>query len=259
MPTIDLNADLGESFGPWTMGDDKSLLSIVTSANVACGFHGGDPSVMFETAKTAKANGVAIGAHPGFQDLQGFGRRVIRGSTMAEIEYMTAYQIGALQALAKAAGHEVTHVKPHGALGNLCNDEDDFALAIGRAIKSVDPRLVYVVMPARNSERAADKLGLPMVREVFADRTYDDHGQLTSRKLAGSVINDPAEATAHVLRMIEGRAITSVNGKKIPVEIDTICVHGDKPSAVAQARAVRKAIETAGFTLKPFASPARTR
>jgi 5-oxoprolinase (ATP-hydrolysing) subunit A len=257
MATIDLNADLGESFGAWTMGDDTALLKIVTSANVACGFHGGDPTVMFETARTAKANNVAIGAHPGFNDLAGFGRRVIRGSTMAEIEYMTAYQIGALQALAKAAGHAVTHVKPHGALGNLCNDEDDFALAIGRAIKAVDARLVYVVMPGRNSERAADKLGLPMVREVFADRTYDDHGQLTSRKLPGSVIHDPREAVAHVLRMVTDRAITSVNGKKIPVSIDTICVHGDKPSAVDQARQVRAALEAQGLKLAPFPSPAR--
>lgn len=257
MPTIDLNADLGESFGAWTMGDDRTLLSIVTTANVACGFHGGDPSVMFATAKTARANGVAVGAHPGFNDLAGFGRRVIRGSTMAEIEYMVAYQIGALQALAKAAGHEVTHVKPHGALGNLCNDEDDFARAIARAIKAVDPRLVYVVMPGRHSERAADAFGLPMVREVFADRTYDDHGQLTSRAIPGSVIHDPTVAVTHVLRMLNDRAITSVNGKQIPAAIDTICVHGDKPQAVAQARAVRQALEAQGFTLAAFASPAR--
>jgi 5-oxoprolinase (ATP-hydrolysing) subunit A len=252
---IDLNSDLGESFGAWSMGDDAAMLGLVTSANVACGFHGGDWNVMFETARVAKAHGVAIGAHPGFNDLHGFGRRVIRGDSMGEIERMVAYQIGALQALATMAGHTVTHVKPHGALGNLTNEEDGFAAAIAKAIKAVDPTLIFVTMPGRNSERAADKYGLQQAREFFADRTYDDHGQLTSRKQPGAVIHDAKAAAARVLATLDARAITTVNGTKIPVTIDTICVHGDTPTAVAMARAVRTALEAAGVALKPFIAP----
>ncbi len=249
---VDLNSDMGESFGAWKMGDDAAMLGIVTSANVACGFHAGDWNVMHETARIAKQNGVAIGAHPSFNDLAGFGRRVIRGDSMAEIERMVAYQIGAMQAMATMAGHTVTHVKAHGSLGNLTNEEDDFAMAIGRAIKAVDPRLVYVIMPGRNTEMAADKLGLAVAREFFADRTYDDSGQLTSRKKPGAVIHDAEAAARRVLQTLQDRAITTVNGKRIPVEIDTICVHGDSPSAVAMARAVRQALEGAGVVLKPF-------
>jgi UPF0271 protein len=249
---IDLNSDMGESYGAWPMGDDAAMLEIVTSANVACGWHGGDPMVMHTTATVAKANGVAIGAHPSFNDRDGFGRRVIRGDSMADIEKMVAYQIGALQAIATMAGHRVTHVKPHGSLGNLCNDEDDFALAIGRAIKAVDANLVYVTMPGRNSQMAADRLGLASAREFFADRTYDDNGQLTSRKKEGAVIHDAAFAADRVLKTLSDKAITTVTGRRIPVEIDTICVHGDTPAAVSMARAVRQKLEAAGYALKPF-------
>jgi 5-oxoprolinase (ATP-hydrolysing) subunit A len=249
---IDLNSDMGESYGAWTMGDDAAMLDIVTSANVACGLHGGDWNVMHETARIAKTNGVAIGAHPSFNDRDGFGRRVIRGDTMAEIERLVAYQIGALQALATMAGHKVTHVKAHGSLGNLTNEEDDFALAIGHAIKAVDRSLVYVSMPGRNTERIADKLGLKQAREFFADRTYDDNGQLTSRKKPGSVIHDAAFAAERVFQTLSDRAITTVTGKRLPVEIDTICVHGDTSTAVAMARAVRGKLEAAGYALKPF-------
>jgi UPF0271 protein len=251
---IDLNSDMGESYAAWRMGDDPAMLSIVTSANIACGFHAGDWNVMHETARVARANGVAIGAHPSFNDRDGFGRRVIRGDSMAEIERMVAYQIGAMQAIATMAGHRVTHVKAHGSLGNLINEEDDLALAVGRAIKAVDPGLFYIVMPGRNSERAADKLGLPLAREFFADRTYDDDGQLTSRKRPGAVIHDAAGAARRVLDTLNDRAITTVNGRRIPVGIDTICVHGDTPAAVDMARAVRKALEASGMTLKPFAA-----
>lgn len=253
---IDLNSDMGESYGAWRMGDDPAMLKIVTSANVACGFHGGDWNVMYETASIAKQNGVAVGAHPGFNDRDGFGRRVIRGDSMAEIERMVAYQIGAMQAMAIMAGHKVTHVKPHGSLGNLVNEEDDFAMAIGRAIKAVDPRLIYVIMPGRNTERAAEKLGLPVAREFFADRTYDDNGQLTSRKKPGAVIHDAEAAAARVLTTLQEKTITTVTGKRIPVGIDTICVHGDTPTAVAMAGAVRKALEKAGYALKPFCTTA---
>jgi UPF0271 protein len=208
---------------------------------------------MFDTVATARAKGVAVGAHPGFADLAGFGRRVIRGDSMAEIERMVAYQIGALQAIATLAGHRVTHVKPHGALGNLCNDEEDLALAIGRAIRGVDRSLVYVVMPGRPTERAAGRLDLDAAREVFADRTYDDGGNLTSRKLPGSVIHDADAAAERVLRMLQDGFILSTNGVKLPVEIDTICVHGDSPAAVAMARAIRARLDAAGIDVRPFA------
>jgi 5-oxoprolinase (ATP-hydrolysing) subunit A len=249
---IDLNSDMGEGYGAWGMGDDAAMLGIVTSANVACGWHAGDPMVMHKTASLAKQNGVAIGAHPSFNDRDGFGRRVIRGDSMADIEKMIAYQIGALQAIATMAGHKVTHVKAHGALGNLTNDEDDFAMALGRAIKAVDPKLVYVIMPGLNTERAAEKLGLPVAREFFADRTYDDRGQLTSRKIAGSVIHDADMAAERVLRTLQDGVLVAASGKKIPIGFDTICVHGDTPTAVAMARAVRAKLETAGVTLKAF-------
>src|SRR3954469_20483872 len=250
---IDLNCDMGEGYGRWSLGDDETMLDIVTSANVACGFHGGDPNIMVATARMAKEKGVAVGAHPGFNDLWGFGRRVIRGDTMAEIETMIAYQIGAMQGCASLAGHTVTHVKAHGALGNLTNDEPDFAMALGRAIKGVDPSLVMIVMPTLPTERVADKLGLKMAREVFADRTYDDTGNLTSRKKQGSVLHDADFAAERMLRWLEAKSLETVSGKRIPVEIDTICVHGDEPTAVATARTLRAKLEGAGIAIAPFA------
>ena len=252
MASVDLNSDMGEGFGPWQMGDDAAMLDIVTSANVACGWHAGDPIIMHRTAEIAKAKGVSIGAHPGFGDLWGFGRRVIRGDSMAELEKQVAYQIGAMQALAAMAGHKVTHVKAHGALGNMSNDDEDIALAIGRAIKGVDASLVYVVMPGLPTERVAERLGLAMAREVFADRTYDDNGNLTSRKKEGAVIHDAALAAERVLRMVEDQEVVTVTGKVLKVVIDTICVHGDNPAAVAMARTVRQRLEAAGIAVKPF-------
>ena len=250
---VDLNSDMGEGFGPWKMGDDEAMLGIVTSANIACGWHAGDPQIMFRTAEIAKQKGVSIGAHPGFGDLWGFGRRVIRGDSMADLEKMIAYQIGAMQAMATFAGHKVTYVKAHGALGNLVNDEDDFAMALARAIKGVDSSLIYMVMPGLPTERAAETLGLATAREIYADRTYDDSGNLTSRKKPGSVLHDPTEAATRVLRMVQDRAITTVTGKRIPAEIETICVHGDSPGAVEMARQVRATLEASGVTVAPFA------
>jgi len=249
---IDLNCDMGESFGAWTMGNDAAMLEIVTSANVACGFHAGDPLVMAETAARAKANGVDIGAHPGFMDLWGFGRRQIRGDTPADIEKMLAYQIGALQAVAALAGHRVSHVKAHGALANMAAVEADLALAIGRAIKGVDAALVYVVMPGSELERAGAKLGLRMAREIYADRTYDDTGNLTPRKQPGAVLHDAAVAAERVAEMVREGVIVSASGKRIPVAIDTVCVHGDNPAAVEMARAVRARLEASGVALRPM-------
>ena len=211
---VDLNSDLGESFGPWNMGDDAGMLDIVTSANVACGFHGGDPDTMRATCEAAKARGVAIGAHPGFHDLQGFGRRQIVGLTGREIESLIAYQVGALQAMAAMAGHQVTHVKAHGALSNMACIDAAMAAALARAIKGVDPRLVFVVIPLTALERAGEAAGLKLAREVYADRAYEDDGTLVSRKKPGSVLHDPDAVARRVVQMVREQAIVSVNGKR---------------------------------------------
>ncbi len=252
MKTVDLNSDMGESFGAWSMGDDAAMLDIVTSANIACGFHAGDPDIMAQTASMARDKGVQIGAHPGFNDIIGFGRRVIKGDSMATIENMVAYQIGAMQAMAVKVGHPITYVKPHGALSNIANDEVDFAMAIARAIKGVDKKLIFMVMPGLKMEQACLEHGLTPAYEVFADRTYEDDAQLTSRKKPGSVLHDPAFVAARVVEMVKTGSITSVNGKVIPVRIDTVCVHGDNPAAVALARSVRQALDAAGIGLKAF-------
>jgi UPF0271 protein len=252
MIEVDLNSDLGESFGAWRMGDDAAMLDIVTSANVACGFHAGDPSEMRATVERAKARGVAIGAHPGFQDLQGFGRRPIQGLTVREIEAMIAYQIGALQATASLAGHKVTHVKAHGALSNMACVDDTMATALASAIKAVDRDLVFVVIPLTALERAGERANLPLAREIYADRAYEDDGTLVSRKKPGAVLHDPDEVAARVLAMVEARAIVSVSGKKLALGIDTVCIHGDSPGAVAMAQAVRRTLVGAGVKIAPF-------
>ncbi len=252
MDAIDLNCDMGESFGTWTMGSDAEMLEIVTSANVACGFHGGDPLVMFETVARAKERGVGIGAHPSFYDIWGFGRRMIQGEKPEDIEKTVIYQIGALQGVARAVGHRIGHVKAHGALANLAAVDRPTALAIGRAVAAIDPRLIYVVMAGTELERAAAELGLPMAREIYADRAYDDTGNLVSRKLPGAVLHDAREAAERVLAMVREGAIISASGKRIPVAIDTVCVHGDNPAAVAMAEQVRNRLEQAGIAVRPM-------
>lgn len=254
MPTIDLNCDMGEGFGAWAMGDDRAMLGIVTSANIACGFHAGDPSIMAETARMARERNVRIGAHPGFDDRAGFGRRAIRGDSPAEIERMVAYQIGALQACAALSGHRVTHVKPHGALYNMAAVEPDLAQAIARAVKAVDPALAFVVPPLSEMDKAGAALGLRVLREAFADRTYEDDGTLTPRRIPGSVIHVPELAAERVVRMVLDGAVTSRHGTRLPITADTICVHGDTPTAVAMAAAVRRALEEAGVTVAAPAS-----
>jgi UPF0271 protein len=244
---------MGESFGAWTMGNDAAMLEVVTTANVACGFHGGDPIVMHRTVTLAKARGVAVGAHPSFYDIWGFGRRPIQGERPEDLEKQIIYQIGALQAIAAAAGYRVTHVKTHGSLGNMAQVDADLATAVARAVKAVDRDLFLVVMPGMESERAGERLGLRVVRELFADRTYDDSGNLTSRKKPGAVIHDAALAADRVVDMLERQAVTTVGGRRIPVRVDTICVHGDNPAAVEMARAVRARLEAAGVAIRPFA------
>ncbi len=252
MTTIDLNSDLGESFGVYKLGNDDEMLGVVTSANVACGFHAGDPLVMHHTFETAKANGVAVGAHPSLMDFWGFGRRRIVGEDPKDIEKILVYQIGAALAVGEAVGHPVTHVKTHGVLGTMANEDPELATAIVRAIKSVGRDLIYIVMPLGENERAGDRAGLRMAREIYADRTYQDNGNLSSRKEPGSVIHDPAQAADRVVRMVTEGEIVSTSGKRMKVAMDTICVHGDTPGAVEAARLIKARLQEAGVTLRPF-------
>lgn len=249
--SINLNSDLGESFGAWPMGNDAAMLSIVKSANVACGFHAGDPTVMTETVKLAREKGVSIGAHPSFPDLQGFGRRQMKLSA-AELEALIAYQTGALMGVAAAQGHKVTHVKPHGALSNMASVDASMADAIARAIKAVDPKLIFLATAGSEMAKAGRKHGLVTAQEIFADRTYGDDGNLTPRSQPHAMIHDAQQAVAHVRRMVEEQAIFSLSGKKIPTSVDSICVHGDEESAVAVARAVRDGLEQAQIRVVPL-------
>jgi 5-oxoprolinase (ATP-hydrolysing) subunit A len=249
---IDLNCDMGEGFGAYTIGDDPQMLTIVSSANIACGFHAGDPRVMHQALKLAEANGVQTGAHPGFFDLFGFGRRQIRGDSLEEIEWQIIYQIGALQGLAKSLGCRVRHVKTHGSLGNMAAEDPELALAVARAIKAADPELIFVVMPGLETERAGQRLDLSLAREIYADRAYAESGNLLPRKLDGAVIHDPTVARNRVLEMVRERAIVTASGTRLPARIDSVSVHGDTPGAVAMAREVRRGLEEQGFAIRPM-------
>ena len=248
MTKINLNADMAEGFGAYEIGDDLGILEIIGSANIACGFHAGDPNIMHRVVTEAKRRGVSIGAHPGFNDLWGFGRRRI-DTKPADLEYMIAYQIGALQAIAAYAESKVTHLKPHGALNNMAAEDADYALAIGRAIKAVDPGIIYVALAGSEMEKAGKHLGLRVALEGFCDRQYEVDGNLTSRKIPGSVIKDPAAAVRQVLDMVVNNFITARSGKRLPCKVHSLCVHGDEPTGVATARAVRDALEKAGVSL----------
>jgi UPF0271 protein len=248
---VNMNADMGEGFGAFKIGDDDAILKIIRSASIACGFHAGDPLTMRHVVQRAKEEGVSIGAHPGFNDLWGFGRRRI-DMQPEHLEYLIAYQIGALQAMAAYVGERVTHLKPHGALNNMAAENADYAMAIGRAIKAVDRDIIYVANVGSQMEKAGHKLGLKVAREGYCDRLYDDDGNLTSRKIPGAVIKDPTVATKHVVRMVVDGEIISRNGKRISRRVDTLCVHGDEPTAIALARAVREGLEAAGVKIVPL-------
>ena len=248
MSPINLNADLGESFGAWRMGDDAALLQVIGSANIACGFHAGDPVVMRETVRLAVANGVSLGAHPAFPDLQGFGRRVMQLSPK-ELEATILYQVGALQAMAAAEGGRVSHVKPHGALNNMACADEAMATTVARAVKALD-RALILLAPAHSAlERAGEAAGLRVAREVFADRSYQADGQLTPRSQPGAVLHGAQDCVQHVLLMLEAGGIVTTDGQRLPTRIDSICVHGDGPGAVEAARAIRAALEAAGHRL----------
>jgi 5-oxoprolinase (ATP-hydrolysing) subunit A len=252
MPSVDLNSDLGEGFGAYRCGDDEAMLSIVTSANVACGFHAGDPEIMARIFRIARERGVAIGAHPGFPDLWGFGRRRIP-FTAGEIERLVAYQIGAAQALAAYAGHRITYVKTHGALGNIAEAERDVAEAVVRAMRAVDPSLALLAGALSEPLKAAAAAGVAAISEIFADRGYTPEGRLIPRGKPGAMIEDPAAAADRVLAMVESGAIITAEGERLKTPIHSICVHGDSPHAVEAARQVRHRLEAAGVTVAAVA------
>ncbi|PWE30688.1 LamB/YcsF family protein [Maritimibacter sp. 55A14] len=254
MTVIDLNSDLGESFGPWRMGRDAEMLDIVSSANVACGFHAGDPSEMARTVALCRDKGVAVGAHPGFHDLEGFGRRRILGLTRGELTAMMLYQIGALDAIARAEGIRLSHVKPHGALNNMASEDRALADVLVAAIRLADPALPVLAIAATALEAAARADDGPAISEVFADRGYNDDGTLVARGTESAMIEDPEAAAENVLRMIGEQAVTSVNGVKVPVRPESVCVHGDGPAAVAMAAHIRTRLEAAGIVV---AAPGR--
>jgi UPF0271 protein len=248
---VNLNADIAEGWGAYDIGNDAELMKIIKSASVACGFHAGDPNTMHRLCMLAKQEGVSVGVHPGFNDLWGFGRRRIQMNS-TDLEYMIAYQIGALQAMAAYAGLTVTHLKAHGALNNMAAEDAAYAMAIGRAIKTVDRDIVYVAPFGSEMEKAAERLDLPLAREGFADRQYNEDGTLASRSIAGTVLKDPAAAAEQVLRMVLHGEIVSRTGKLVKADIHTICVHGDEATGVAVARGVREALETAGVAVVPL-------
>ena len=248
---VDLNADMGESYGSWKMGDDAELLDIVTSANVACGFHAGDPDVMMKTMSLAEKNGVGIGAHPGFADLQGFGRFRLN-IPIPTLQNQIRYQIGAAAAMARAAGTQLRHVKLHGALSNMASEDEHMARAFYEATLSVAPDLAIMVLAGTAQMEAVKHLGCKWVGEVFADRAYNDDGTLVDRSLPGAVIHDAAEAGLRIAEMITEGSIITQSGKRIITDIHTICLHGDTPQAIDIAKSVRSALEQSGISLQKF-------
>ena len=248
---IDLNSDLGESFGAWKTGNDAELIPLITSANIACGFHAGDPSVMLETVRTAREAGISIGAHPGFHDIEGFGRRNI--SVSPDTVYAeTLYQLGALNAAAKAAGMSLQHVKPHGALYNMAAKDIRLADAVCRAVRDFDPDLIMLASGSGELYRSAVKLGLRAAAEVFADRGYSDDGTLVPRGMPGAMIHDPLAASERVVRMIREHKATSAAGKEIEIRADSVCVHGDNEKALEFVRALRTALISEGIEIVPL-------
>lgn len=246
---IDLNGDVGESFGAYQIGHDAALIPILTSANIACGFHAGDPGIMRATVALAREHGTAVGAHPGFPDLVGFGRREMK-ATPREVEDLVAYQIGALAAIAAAQGVRVSHVKPHGALYNMAARDADLADAIARAIASVDPSLKLFGLPGSKSLEAAQRHNVQAVSEAFADRAYRPDGSLVPRSERGSVIDDEAIVVKRAVAIARERMVIAADGTRVPLDVQTICVHGDTPGAALLASRIRTALSDAGIQLK---------
>lgn len=250
MQHIDLNCDMGESFGAWTMGNDEALMQYISSANIACGFHAGDASIMRKTATLAMQKGVAIGAHPGFADLQGFGRRNMALNAQ-EVYDICIYQIGAMLNTCKAIGAHLHHVKPHGALYNMAAKDAAMAAAIAQATKDSREDLILYGLSGSLLISEAEKIGLITASEVFADRTYQADGSLTPRTQPNAMIEDADKAVAQVIRMVKEQTVVSTEGKIVPIKADTICVHGDGPHAVAFAQVLNEKLKAEGLIVKP--------
>ncbi|MFI5931022.1 LamB/YcsF family protein [Actinoplanes sp. NPDC051494] len=249
---MDLNSDLGEGFGAWRLGDDDAMLAIVSSTNIACGFHAGDPRTLLATCEQAVENGVSIGAQVGYRDLAGFGRRFIDYET-DDLIADVLYQLGALDGLARAAGDRVLYLKPHGALYNTIVHHEQQAAAVVEAVRRYDPDLPVLGLPGSAFLRLAEEAGLRAVREAFADRGYTPEGTLVSRREPGALLHDPAEVAERMLRLVTDRTLVAVDGSVIKIEADSICVHGDSPGAVAMARAVHDTLTAAGVPITAFA------
>ncbi len=247
-PSVDLNADMGESFGAWTMGDDAALMPWITSANVACGWHAGDPSTIAATTALAVRHGVAIGAHPGLPDLQGFGRRTLQ-VTEREVHDMVLYQAGAVRAFAQAAGGRLHHVKAHGALYNMAAKDAALSRGLARAVKALGDGVSIYVLAGSVMERVARDEGLEVRCEVFADRRYMPDGTLAPRTRPDALIVDESESVAQVLRMVGEGTLVAVDGSVVAVRADTVCIHGDKPTAVPFVKALREALRAARVTV----------
>lgn len=248
---IDLNSDLGEGYGPWAMGDDAAMLALVTSANIACGGHASDPETMYQTLRLAAQNSVIVGAHPGYNDPLGFGRRVIPMAP-AEVGRMVAAQIGGLQGVAALAGTSVRFVKPHGALANLAADDRAVSDAIVAAVKAISPDLALLAISGTELQHAARAAGIPVFSEIFADRGYLPNGRLVPRSQPGAMIHDPEAAVARLLLFLESSLMPVIGGDPIPLAAQSICVHGDSPGAVEMARQIRRRLGAAGVTIAAF-------
>jgi 5-oxoprolinase (ATP-hydrolysing) subunit A len=248
---IDLNSDLGEAFGAWPMGQDGLLMPVISSANVACGFHAGDPCTIRQTIRLARKHGVAVGAHPGLPDLAGFGRREMQVSP-AEVEDMVLYQVGALAAIARSEGVPLQHVKAHGALYNMACRDEALAEAIARAVVAFDPTLVLFGLPGSALLQAGLDAGLPVAAEAFADRAYRPDGSLAPRSQPGAVIHDVDAVVSRAVAMVTEQIVVATDGSTIEFEADTLCLHGDTPGAAALAVAIRRGLEDAGVTIAPL-------
>jgi len=248
---IDLNSDLGEGYGPWIMGNDAVILDCVTSANIACGGHASDPETMYATLRLAAERGVCVGAHPGYADREGFGRRVIPMEPAA-IGRLVVAQVGALVAIARLAGTPVRYVKPHGALGNLAAADTTVATAIVSAVQAMDPTLAILAISGTALEHVARAAGATVFSEIFADRAYQPNGQLVPRSVAGAVLHDAEAATERLIGFLKSGRMPVMGGDPIPLAADSICVHGDSPDATAMARLIRARLEAEGVTVAPF-------
>ena len=258
MKKIDINCDMGESFGAYTIGMDGEVIRYISSANIACGFHAGDPRVMNRTVKLAKENGVGVGAHPGYPDLAGFGRRNVE-CTPDEVRDDVVYQVGALHGFCALHGVKLQHVKPHGSLYNMCVGSESLSKAVAEAIAAVDRSLLWVTLAGAHADLArkiADAAGIRVLFEAFPDRAYTPDGKLAPRKLPGAVITDPQRAAEQALRMAKEGRVIATDGTVIEMEVQTLCVHGDNPSAVDHVRTIRQTLETEGLSIVPMGAPA---